>query len=237
MYFSSAQKIPEALRLLERAIERDPRYGPALAWAAVCCLRLDADGSSTEPAFDSRKSVDFARRALQVAGDDPGTLANGALALAYYGEDIGATITMVDRALALNPSFARGWYIGAILRLFAGQFDRAIEFAEASLRLSPHGRFGQVFNVIGASLLLSRRFEEALPKLLLAVQDDPSFPTPYRYLAACYAHMGRLADAQQVVARLRSITSAVVSGADCFRHPEHREFYLSGLRLAAGEPS
>ena len=34
MYFSSAQEIPEALRLLERAIERDPRYGPALAWAA-----------------------------------------------------------------------------------------------------------------------------------------------------------------------------------------------------------
>jgi adenylate cyclase len=237
MYFSSAQEIPEALRLLERAIERDPRYGPALAWAAVCCLRLDADGSSTDPAFDSRKSVDFGRRALQVAGDDPGTLANGALALAYYGEDIGAMMTMVDRALALNPSFARGWYIGAILRLFAGQFDRAIEFAEASLRLSPHGRFGQVFNVIGASLLLSRRFDEALPKLLLAVQDDPSFPTPYRYLAACYAHMGRLADAKQVVARLRSITSAVVSGADCFCNPEHREFYLSGLRLAAGEAS
>src|SRR5208283_1358047 len=50
MYFSSAQQIPEALRLLERAIEHDPRYGPALAWAAVCCLRLEADGSSADPA-------------------------------------------------------------------------------------------------------------------------------------------------------------------------------------------
>jgi hypothetical protein len=47
MYFSSAQQIPAALCLLERAIERDPRYAPALAWAAVCCLRLEADGSST----------------------------------------------------------------------------------------------------------------------------------------------------------------------------------------------
>jgi hypothetical protein len=34
-------------------------------------------------------------------------LANGALALPYYGQDIGAMMTMVDRALALNPSFAR----------------------------------------------------------------------------------------------------------------------------------
>jgi tetratricopeptide (TPR) repeat protein len=144
-------------------------------------------------------------------------------------------MALIDRALALNPSFARGWYIRAILPLFAGEFDRAIESAEASLRLSPRGRFGQVFNVIGVALLFSRRFKEALPKLLLATQDDPSFPTPYRYLAACFAHMGRLDEARRVAAQLRSITSAVVSGADCFRKPEHREFYLSGLRLAAGE--
>jgi TolB-like protein len=34
MILTSARQIPEAFRLLERAIERDPRYGPALAWAA-----------------------------------------------------------------------------------------------------------------------------------------------------------------------------------------------------------
>ena len=75
MYFSSARQIPAALCLLERAIERDPRYGPALAWAAVCCLRLDADGSGIDPEVDSRRSVDLARRALQVAGDDHSTRA------------------------------------------------------------------------------------------------------------------------------------------------------------------
>jgi TolB-like protein len=236
MYFASARQIPEALCLLEQAIERDPRYGPALAWAAVCCLRLCSDGSSTDFETDVRKSTDFARRALQAAPGDPGVLANAALALGYFGEDLGTMIALVDRALTLNPSFARGWYIAAILQLFAGEPDRAIESAEVSLRLSPRGRFGQVFNVIGAALLFSRRFDEAVSKLLLAIEDDPSFPTPYRYLAACYAHMGRLEDARKVVARLHSITSAVVSGsADCFRKPEHREFYLLGLRLAAGD--
>jgi hypothetical protein len=49
-----------------------------------------------------------------------------------------------------------------------------------SLRFSPHGRYGHVFNVIGAALLFTRRFDEALTKLLLAIEDDPSFPTPYR---------------------------------------------------------
>jgi hypothetical protein len=39
-------QVPEALRLLEQAIARDPRYGPALAWAANCYRRLVVDGRS-----------------------------------------------------------------------------------------------------------------------------------------------------------------------------------------------
>ena len=89
--------------------------------------------------------------------------------------------------------------------------------------------------MIGAALLFLRRFDEALPKLLLAIQDDPDFPMPYRYLAACFAHMGRLDEAHRVIAQLRAMTSVVVEGVDNFRNPEHREFYLSGLRIAAGE--
>jgi len=67
------------------------------------------------------------------------------------------------------------------------------------------------------------------------MQDDPSNPQPYRFLAACYAHMGRLDDAREIVGRLRAITPLVVPSGSQFRNPEHRELYLSGLRLAAGE--
>jgi hypothetical protein len=72
-----------------------------------------------------------------VAGDDPVILANVALALAGFGEDIGAMMALVDRALTLNPSFARGWSISGTLRNWAGQPDKAIEHVETSLRLSP----------------------------------------------------------------------------------------------------
>jgi len=102
MSLSSAARVPEALRLLERAIERDPRYGPALAWAAVCCYRLFRERRSEDPETHVLRGADFARRALEVAGDDPGIIANAAMALAYFGEDIGAMIALVDRALALN---------------------------------------------------------------------------------------------------------------------------------------
>jgi adenylate cyclase len=235
MVWSSARQSPEALRLMEQAIERDPHYGPALAWAAYCCYRLLVDDRSEYRRADALKGADFARRALEVAGDDPGVLANAAQALAYFGEDIGAMMALVDRALALNPNFARGWLVSGTLRLWAGQPDIAIEHAEASLRLSPRVRIGTSFLVIGAAHFASRRFGEAVPKLLLAIQEDAGFPLPYRCLAACYAHMGRLDEAQAIVERLRAISPVVVPDASFLRNPEYRELFLSGLRLAANE--
>ena len=232
---SSGIQIPAALGLLEQAIERDPRYGPALALAAVFYTRVVIDGWSVDPETDTRRGIDLGRRALQVAVDDPVTIANAAQALTFFGEDISTMMALVDRALALNPSFARGWYVSATQRLLAGQLDRAIELAEVSMRLSPRARIGAVYNAIGAAHFLSRRFEEAIPKLLLAIEELPNFPTPYRYLAACYAQMGRLDEAHEVVKRLRAITSLVVPDSSYLRNPEHREFFLSGLRLAAGE--
>ena len=235
MALSSAVWFPEALGLMEQAIERDPNYGPALAYAAICYFRLVFDSRSDNPEGDGRRATDLARQALQVAGDDPGALANAAVVLAYFGEDIDAMMTLVDRALALNPSFARGWYISGVLRLWAGQLDAAIEHVEASLRLSPRARVGWPMHVIGAAYFFSRRFDEAVSKLLLSIQEDPKYPASYRMLAACYAHMGRLDEAREVVKRLQAITHVVVPNASHTRNPEHRELYLSGLRLAAGE--
>jgi len=235
LFFSSSALIPEVLRLLDQAIDRDPDYGPALAFAANCCVRLVIDGRSKNLEASSRKASGLAQHALEVASDDPSVLANAAVALAYFGGDIGAVIRLADRALALNPSFARGWFISGLVKLFAGHIDRAIENAGMSLRLSPRARVGQPFNLIGAAHLLSRRFEEALPNLLFSIQEDPIFPEPYRHLAACYAHMGRFEEAKDIVTRLRSITPDVVPRIVPYRNPDHRELFLSGLRLAAGD--
>ena len=162
-------------------------------------------------------------------------MANAAYALAYFGEDIGATIALVDRALALNPNYARGWHISGVLKLYAGQPDIAIEHSEASLRLSPRARIGSPLTTIGAAHFFARRFDEGVPKLLLAIQEDPTNPQPYRYLAACYAHMDRLDDAREVIRRLRAIVPLAVPSFTQIRNAGHRELLLLGLRLAVGE--
>jgi adenylate cyclase len=114
----------------------------------------------------------------------------------------------------------------------AGQADIAIERIEASLRLSPRARIGWGLVAIGAAHFVRRRFDEAVPNLLLAIQEDPDYPAPYRFLAATYAHMGRLDEAQDVIRRLRTISPVVVPPNPQFRNPEHRALLLSGLRKA-----
>src|SRR5205085_9878226 len=109
---------------------------------------------SEDPAADRVKGADFARRALQVAGDDPASLANVALALAGFGEDIGTMMALVDRALALNPSCARGWSISGTLRNGAGKPDLAIEHIETALQLSPRARIGTSLAVLGGAHFL-----------------------------------------------------------------------------------
>jgi adenylate cyclase len=170
-----------------------------------------------------------------VARDDPGVLVHAALALAFFGEDTGAMMALVDRALVFNPNFAHGWHVRGALRQWAGQPDIAIDHLEAALRISPRDRIASPLSVIGGAHFPSRRFDQAVPKLLLAIQEDPSYPSAYRWLAACYARLGRLDEAREIVKQLRAITSVVIPDVSHYRNAEQSELFLSGLRLAAGE--
>jgi len=88
---------------------------------------------------------------------------------------------------------------------------------------------------IGMAHLLSKRFENAVAVLRVSLEQFPHFAQTYRYLAAAYAHLGRIDEARDVVERLKTITPMVIPRTLPFRNTEHRELCLSGLRLALGE--
>jgi len=236
LVFSRARQIPEAMGLLAQATTRDPNYGPALALYGLCYFLCCLDGKTLgDWGPDTRKSVDLARRALRAAENDPTTLANAAITLAYCGEDIEAMHGLVDRALGINPSSARAWHAKALLSLWAGETELASKYEDASVRLSPRVRTGWVLHLYGAAHLIETRFHEAVPHLRLAIEEEPAFTEPHRLLAACYAHLGRIDEAREVVERLRSFTPMVVPPEIPYRREAHREVYFTGLRLAAGE--
>ena len=236
MFWSLGKEgILQALALLEQAIARDPQYGPSLGWAAMCRLHMDINGWNEEPERNRNIGMDYARRALLVGEEDAATLANAAYILANFGEDIDTMLGIVDRALALNPSFARGWYLSGNMKSWAGDHDAAIERVEISLRLSPRARVGSQPYIMGRVYFFKRQFEQAARYLQTAIQEQPGSPSVYRHLAACYAHMGRLSEAQDLIERLRYMAPVISPRRRHNMQPEDRELLLSGLRLAKGE--
>ena len=84
----------------------------------------------------------------------------------------------------------------------------------------------------GVAHFFARRLEPARTMLSLSLQQHPNWVPTNRFLAACYAHLGRLDEAKTIIQRLRAMSPVVLPAADNWRDPEQREFYLSGLRLA-----
>lgn len=229
---AEGERLKEAAALLQQAIARDPLYGAALGIAAVIRVQMDAAGATDDPMRNQAEAITLARRGLEAAPDDPAVLRCAGFALGYFGEDIAAAITLVDRSLALNPSNARAWRSSGILRIYAGDLDPAIEHLEKSIRLDPRANMAVPLCTISIAHFFAGRFELALPKFLAAIQQMPSYRTPYRFLTACYAHLGRLTDARETLAKVSEMRFEAEPRITHWRNPEHRELLLSGLRKA-----
>jgi adenylate cyclase len=227
----------QALDLLARAIERDPRYGLALAMAAFCHSLLFCSGWADDPEASRRQGIELAQRALQVAGDDPAVLAVVPMALVNFDQDVEPIIGLIDRSLALNPGSAKGWAISGWVRVVAGDPERAIQDFATAERLDPRSP-SHPFNLTGVGIahFLAHRLDEAASTLLASMQLLPSYVTNYYYLASCYAHMGRHDDAREMFRRLTVLTPPAADPPVIMsQRPEQRAFFLSGYRLAMGE--
>jgi len=225
-----------ALDLLARAIERDPRYGLALAMAGFCHSLLFCSGWADDPDATRRDGIDLAQRALQVASDDPIALNWVSIALINFDQAVEPIIGLIDRSLALNPGSAQGWLSSGWVRVTAGDSDRAIEDFATAERLDPRSPM-RPFNLTGVGIahFLAHRLDEAASMLIASVQLLPSYVTNYYYLASCYVHMGRLDDAREIFRRLTLLTPPAADPPVLMpQRPEQRAFFLSGYRLAMG---
>jgi adenylate cyclase len=231
------EDVIRALELVRRTLGRDPNYGSALAVATSCQYTFYLSVWTNNLETTRREGIDLARRALRFAGDDPYVLANAAYSLGVFGEDIATSIALVDRSLQLNPSFARGWYQSGTLRLWAGQYDLAIEHIQTSIRLNPREGRSRTHGTIGMGHFFARRGEKEAEMFGLSLQEESDWPPTLRFMASCLAHLGRLEEAGEMLKRLRAVTPVVIPNAKHWRIRVDREYYLDGLRMAAGVTS
>jgi len=235
----SREGIEEAIRVLERAIEIDPDFALAYAQLARCLSFLVLQGWVLQPESCFRESTRLAHVALERSKDDPEVLAIAAQVLGSSGADLDAAISLVGKAISLNPNSAFAFWISGMLHARSGDPEAALEHLERAARLSPMDTAaGLRHAIVALAHFVAGRYELALQWTGKALNEAPNFIPPVRTRAACLAHLGRLEEARRAVAQLRTlrpdetIARLRVLTDIQFRHREHAEALLEGLRLA-----
>jgi adenylate cyclase len=193
----------EALRLLSRALEIDPRFAAAASLANFCRTLNLLLGWTSDPRFEITEVTRLSELILGIDENDPDTLASVGWAKAYVAGDFDAAAEMVDRAVALNPNSAIAWNYRGLTCQYVGQAAEALHSFEQGLRLSPldpllYGTYA----MMGLAFIGLHRFAEAEAVARKALRKNPIFMPAHRCLASALALQGRDTEARAAAARL-----------------------------------
>jgi adenylate cyclase len=199
------QENDDARSLLERAITIEPTYAKAhaiLSWAvwwAACNYWLPDE---QEGIAEAQR---HAEQALAVDASEPWARVVLGLCLSADGQHDRA-LPELEAALRVNPSFALAHTIYGWALARAGRFDDAVAETRTALRLSPADTFLSFYEFLhGFTLLIARRFEDALPYLRRAIVAFPTFPSHYAVLISCYGHLGHPDQTKMLLAHRNSL--------------------------------
>ena len=125
------------------------------------------------------------------------------LAQAHFDE----AIVQAERSLALNPSFVNAYSALCLASSFLGQPQKAIEYVDKAIRLSPRDPILYVFYLVkGFALSLLQEDDQAIDWLRRAGAAAPQWPLPQALLAAELSLTGREAEARDVLKRYLSLS-------------------------------
>jgi TolB-like protein/DNA-binding winged helix-turn-helix (wHTH) protein len=224
--------LADARALLSRAIERDPEYAGAYAALAETYYTAVSMGwAETPPAFLLRAG-EFAEKALVL--DDSDVRARVVLGRIHlFHQQYEQARAELDRALAINPSDARGLAARGNLLMWLGDTDAAIEMLERSERIDPElSAFDR--NAIGMAYYLKGRYETAIRQAELNIQKTGVAHFSLALMAAAYAQLSRFDDVNRMVGAIRRTdpTFDAERFGTKFLNPANLQHLREGLRLA-----
>lgn len=195
------EQVTRALALLERAIALEPDYALAHGNAAMChhCLFLRAGLQEVNRAA----SIRHARSAIIHGQDDALALTWAGFSIGMDGHDRVAAFTALEAALAVSPSSALTYILGSVMLGWGGEAERAIEWSERGVRLSPFDSWAwAAFDAQAMAHFHRGRYEDAAQAAYRSVQANPGHSITHVQLAGALARLGRLEEARAAAARV-----------------------------------
>jgi adenylate cyclase len=235
LYEYTAEGFKRAEMLLRAAVKRDPDYAEAIAVLAICVARQGFEG--WRPLTEGlNEALELARRAARLDNASAEVLATGAYCEALCGGSFDRSDELAAAALRANPNSINVQALCGGAAAYAGQSDRAIELLQSAWRINPVDP-QEFFTMrgLGLAYFFAHRFEDTVLWENRVLRQQPDDNIAKRYLAASLAHLGRIAEAQEVVKdllRSQPNSSLSLSRLNTFRHSWMKDLYIEGLRKA-----
>ncbi len=224
---------PEGIRLLEKALERDPDYALAHAYLAMHhAYNLFGAGLDIEEA--DRLTRAHGGAASRLSPEDAAVHAAISEAYLIIGDFELATYH-ADTALALNPHEYHSRVHASLVRSYTGRHAEALELIEHLQQNDPYAAISARETIFEIHYL-AERYEAALASMT-------GRPNPPAHMllekAAALAQLGRMSEAEVEFQRFESewpetwsITDLVQSYRRMCARPEEWEKWLEGFRKA-----
>jgi TolB-like protein/class 3 adenylate cyclase len=199
--------LEEAEVLLNRSIELDPKFAAAYANATWCLAWRLVNFWTDDLATDAARCAVLARQAVDLAPDDANVLSLAGYSLAQVVGAFDEGIALINRAVSLNPNLARAWALSAVVHIFIGKPETAIEHNERAMRLSPRDIvLYLMMHTTARACFYCGRLDEAIAWSTRAMRESPhAHEGSILHLAASYALTQRPQDATAALAKFLEI--------------------------------
>ena len=194
----------QAGALLDRALERDPGYIPAMALRSWVHAHQNTYMWSSDPAAERVRALDLATRAAEQVTDHVPTLVAIAGTYSQASPDKALAQTYLDRVLSIDPNNAWAWIRLGWLRQYTQDVTASLEAFDRAERLSPLDPF--LHQITFGRAAAHYRWADDPTEGLAMIEDGlrryPGVLWPWRMVAAANVRLGRVDVAQAAVARL-----------------------------------
>jgi TolB-like protein len=194
-----------ARELFRQARRLDADLPEGHIWLAHASAEIVGYAWSDNPAADAREGMNAALTAIQM--DEKSPYCHCALAIAsVYEGALDQAVRAAERAVELCPSFALGYFVLGMARLFSGEAPKAIGPLEYGLRLNSYDPQNFIWcNLLALAYFFDKKTDMALQCAESALKIRPKWRSTLETVACCDVVLGRAEAARMCIEQMARV--------------------------------
>ncbi len=191
-----------AKEYFKQAIALDPKFARAYANLALSYAYDVLSGWTNTPDEYLKKAEDLSQKAVEL--DDDLAQVHWAVGFtALISRQYQFALSESQKVIALDPNNADGYGLLATTLNYAAKPQDALVYMQKAMQLNPH--HPSVYKVIMGEIYFNLRdYDNAVKQFEHALERNPGSQESRLWLAASYAHLGRIDDASWQLDHIRS---------------------------------